>query len=298
MTVRFYSLGVKDHSKLANLLADSHTQYALLLGRAGGQNLAGDNAANGSITIRGTSNTAHATSLINLLDHIQLAAGKNIKDSGGTDRISLSTGSPNLTLTGDAYVNGLGAIGGSAISVLTNTMLTVGNTGTPDGVIALQALIGSQATPGAGNVISVGGYCLAKNVSTTLAIALDYLVGQNGLTGIDARGIRLQHYSQGVGKNIANAYGVYFRNPLLVSGTVSSIIGYYSEDLTNAITGVSRFLQFGTDPIFMVKTKKEWAPTANQTGVWMAEGVTPTSRQVQWKLFSALVAGDRVMVLV
>ena len=40
------------------------------------------------------------------------------------------------------------------------------------------------------------------------------------------------------------------------------------------------------------------APAANCTHLWLAEGVTPTLRNVQWKLYSALVAGDRVCVLV
>lgn len=39
-------------------------------------------------------------------------------------------------------------------------------------------------------------------------------------------------------------------------------------------------------------------PGANQTMLYLAEGTTPTVRRVQWKDYSALVAGDRVMVLV
>jgi len=44
------------------------------------------------------------------------------------------------------------------------------------------------------------------------------------------------------------------------------------------------------------------APAANQTNLYLAEGVTPTLRRVQWKDAGAgganLAAGDRVMVLV
>ena len=40
------------------------------------------------------------------------------------------------------------------------------------------------------------------------------------------------------------------------------------------------------------------APAAGQTNLYLAEGVAPTLRRVQWKDYSSLVAGDRVMVLV
>ena len=40
------------------------------------------------------------------------------------------------------------------------------------------------------------------------------------------------------------------------------------------------------------------SPGANQTNLYLAEGVTPTLRRVQWKDAGALAAGDRVMVLV
>lgn len=40
------------------------------------------------------------------------------------------------------------------------------------------------------------------------------------------------------------------------------------------------------------------APAANQTNLYLAEGVTPTLRRVQWKDGASVGAGDRVMVLV
>jgi hypothetical protein len=40
------------------------------------------------------------------------------------------------------------------------------------------------------------------------------------------------------------------------------------------------------------------APAANCTNLYLAEGVVPTLRQVAWKLKSALVDADKVMVLV
>jgi hypothetical protein len=50
--------GVTDHSALTNLAADDHTQYALLVGRAGGQVIYGDTAPGGTLTLV---STFHAT---------------------------------------------------------------------------------------------------------------------------------------------------------------------------------------------------------------------------------------------
>ena len=50
--------GVTDHGALTGLSDDDHTQYALLTGRSGGQELQGDTAASGNLTLDATS---HAT---------------------------------------------------------------------------------------------------------------------------------------------------------------------------------------------------------------------------------------------
>lgn len=53
-----------DHGSLSGLTDDDHTQYALLAGRNGGQVLYGDTAANGDITIEGTSHATKTSSYI------------------------------------------------------------------------------------------------------------------------------------------------------------------------------------------------------------------------------------------
>lgn len=47
---------VVDHSSLLDLLSDDHTQYALLLGRTGGQTLIGGTASGDDLTLQSTSN--------------------------------------------------------------------------------------------------------------------------------------------------------------------------------------------------------------------------------------------------
>jgi len=48
--------GVTDHGALTGLADDDHTQYALLLGRAGGQSLIGGTGASDNLTLRASSN--------------------------------------------------------------------------------------------------------------------------------------------------------------------------------------------------------------------------------------------------
>lgn len=54
------------HSTNTSLTADDHTQYALLLGRAGGQSLSGGDAANDDLTLQGTTHATRTTSYVKL----------------------------------------------------------------------------------------------------------------------------------------------------------------------------------------------------------------------------------------
>ncbi len=57
--------GVSDHGSLSGLTDDDHTQYALLAGRAGGQNLTGGTAANDNLTLESTSNATKGDIVLN-----------------------------------------------------------------------------------------------------------------------------------------------------------------------------------------------------------------------------------------
>ncbi len=59
-----------DHATLANLSADSHTQYALLAGRSGGQTMVGGTAASNNLTLSSTSNGTKGNVVIS--DPVQL----------------------------------------------------------------------------------------------------------------------------------------------------------------------------------------------------------------------------------
>ncbi len=88
-------------------------------------------------------------------------------------------------------------------------------------------------------------------------------------------------------------------------GNMSSLFGGVSYgvrigDFPN--DPVARGLELGPTPYLRLLMSGEWVPTANQTPFYLAEGVAPTLRNVQWVDPGAaginLVAGQRVMVLV
>lgn len=103
-----------DHNSLANLTTgDPHTQYALLVGRSGGQSLSGGTAANDDLTLQGTTNSTRTTSYV------------NIQPNGGNVGIGTSTPTSILqVINGSAdmrFSSGFGGITPSLLTINTNT---------------------------------------------------------------------------------------------------------------------------------------------------------------------------------
>jgi hypothetical protein len=82
--------GASDHGGLTGLSDDDHTQYALLLGRSGGQYLIGGTAANDDLTLEGTSNATRTSSYV------------IIQPTAGNVGIGASTPEARLTVRGTA----------------------------------------------------------------------------------------------------------------------------------------------------------------------------------------------------
>ena len=93
--------GVSSHGALTDLLVDDHTQYALLLGRSGGQTLIGGTDASDDLTLESTSNATKG--------HLIL------QPSDGN--VGIGTAAPGLKLT--VVNDGVGS--SSAIRIETNT---------------------------------------------------------------------------------------------------------------------------------------------------------------------------------
>ena len=78
--------GVTVHSGLSGLGADDHTQYVMLAGRAGGQNLRGGTAANNNLSLESTTNTTKGFVLL--------------QPNGGNVGIGTATPGERLTVAG------------------------------------------------------------------------------------------------------------------------------------------------------------------------------------------------------
>jgi hypothetical protein len=78
---------------------------------------------------------------------------------------------------------------------------------------------------------------------------------------------------------------------LLVHGHagMNTVYGVRVEDFTGTTI---RLLEIGPATPYL-RLVGGAAPAANQTNLYLAEGVTPTLRRVQWKDARALAAGDR-----
>ena len=82
--------GNLNHNNLSGLTTgDPHTQYALLIGRSGGQSISGGTNANDDITIQGTTNATRTTSYVNL------------QPNGGNVGIGTASPSDKLSVTAD-----------------------------------------------------------------------------------------------------------------------------------------------------------------------------------------------------
>ncbi len=298
-------------------------------GGGGGQDLATDTlwAAQGDL-VKGTGDDA-ADILSIGADHTVLVSDgsdpswsaapplANIADTGDTNRITLSTSSPELSFTGDVDISGLMAIGNaasvSALSVITvdhdhtgtfiqalrALNLIVDETGTAANVGSLVALAGvAQNKHSAGNVIALTGLQFAVNHATT----------DTGVTTA-LRGIQAQAISASTAGSITNEItGIL----LLVGATAPNVpapvhTGVYSSVVTRGTTqyhfrgagmsggtnqyglhvadisdgDVARLLELGGGPELRLLGLGEWTPAANETPLRLAEGSTPTLREVK-----------------
>ena len=91
------------HNNLGGLTTgDPHTQYALLLGRSGGQTLIGGTAANDDLTLEGTSNATRTTSYVILQPN---GGNVGIGTTSPDKKLDIRDGDFRLSKTADALYN-------------------------------------------------------------------------------------------------------------------------------------------------------------------------------------------------
>jgi hypothetical protein len=267
-------LGTKHHHLLAGLADDDHSQYAFLAGRSGGQTLIGDTASGGLLNLQ---STAHATKgYVNIAERLTVGPNASPPDAGD--------------------------------------VLYVKDEAGHSGKVAIAAIVGPYTFAAGGRSVGLGGYAQLTDGGTGMEV---YGLLFNTIAAKKAamtRNVGVSIYTNQINAATANQYqlGLWVRQPVLQQGTLTiEAIGLAIDDITPAATpplaigirvrepslGTARHLAWlgGTTPLLRLDCG---TPAANCTQLWLAEGVTPTLRNVQWKLFSTLVAGDRVAVLV
>lgn len=196
MTWQTVSAGVTDHGALTGLGDDDHTQYALLLGRSGGQALIGGTASGDDLTLQ---STAHATrgmiffgsGGVNVYDDVNARWGMGVAAPARALEVRSTSAQQRWSYDGSNYAE-ITVSSGGHISIL-------GNAGS-------RLAIGYVATAaGAGFPIAIGSAPSAGGISA-IAIGRSAGAGGSGSIAIGAAAAANNSYSIAIG-NTASAAG-------------------------------------------------------------------------------------------
>ena len=262
----------------------------------------------------------------------------NIADTGGTTRITLATSSPQVSITGNLDISGFMAIGNvgsistsSIINVnhtytlgnfqigygVNNSLVDNGTTGTALGLIGVTGSVSvtrsggtnvdveglffnaSYSVTGAATVSVLRGARVAINITTnngTLPLVVGYEAQMDSTAGgkapTDVYAFRMT--GTWSGNAPTNFYGYYM--PAIGAGT--NRYGIYVNNITGGTIADLLHLQGTSIAHLQVKGTGTWTAAANETPVFMAEGATPSLRQLKTKDGAAITGGDLVCVLV
>jgi len=236
-----------------------------------------------------------------------------IKDTGGTTRITTDSGvrvDSNLAI-------------GSAVSATRG--LHIGPTGMSSGYYAIYIGFSTTLPAGGGTGVGVYGaptvtipgsasgqsiYGLRFQAGFTTSDAADCNVGNsfgiyalmrtiiygNSCTGTltDSGGIRVDPlYLTTIftpSYTFTRHYGIWVQGGTKSKAgvTVTNSYQLYIEDMIGTSISDCDLIYAGAAPDFRVKGRNSWTPAANETPVWIAEGGTPTCRQLLTVVESSL----------
>lgn len=308
-----------DHAALANLAfaGAGHTGFVAAAGLAGGQTIIGGTAPGEYLSLQSTAGSPRG--VVQVIDSLRLVSGL-IQDSGGNPRLALATASPHVTLTGNVRVD-------ERLGIATDPDINVGLKMRPtfagvSGYISLLDFAPAGLSLGGPTTAVDGIHCDATfsvtgyNVSRVAGLYFfGYVTNMPGDTLSDLMAVYARVGNQSMYGALTRAAGLHVETPAWygdnypttyyglrikqpwTSGDGSTAVGILCEDACEAANNYTAWLGAplsGTPRLRL----DAGTPAANQTMLYLAEGVTPTVRRVQWKLYSALVAADKVMVLV
>lgn len=149
--------GTSDHGALTGLSDDDHSQYALLLGRVGGQTLRGGTAAGNDLTLVSTSNAtkgyvflgAETNAYFEDIGKLNITIPDTENSSCAAFTQNDSTNNPNaldITKEGSGYSIFLSSSGSQAQSIWSDKAITIGGSASPDGVNLHSTVTGGTAS--------------------------------------------------------------------------------------------------------------------------------------------------------
>lgn len=259
---------------------------------------------------------------------LKLAAAQTIQDSGGTGRILLATALPNLTITGSVRIDGNVAIDGDPLTspdqkltiapivtgvtdwrgIMVEPGLTLtGNSGYVAGIGGAPGITVPAASSGhrifgldySPFVMPVGAATVSELNAVRAAPSAIASSGALTVTEINAlKGDPSVHVIiSPATSTITTLRGAFLKGATINNArlTITTVESLRVEDWAGSSVGTCRLVEVGgTVPYLRVVGKA--SPGANQTNLYVNEG--GVLRRVQWKAGDALVAGDKVMVLV
>ncbi len=215
--------------------------YALLLGRSGGQTLSGDPAANGVLTLRGSSNGSPGSDRVDISSDVRLGQGKQLGSHTGARRIYFQNTNPHVYLTESVQVdlptaltNGGFSAGAGGVVPVTFAYGYFG-TDASSGINARYGLlvdIGSASSSPGGTVAGVGGRAIAHDSTTNNVFGLDYLAGTSGRSLTAAYGCRTQALISGSGVTVTDYIGFAARGGTLITATLTNWYGFKTESVS------------------------------------------------------------------
>lgn len=164
-----------DHSNLSNLAADSHTQYALLAGRAGGQTFIGGTAASNNLVLQSTSNVSRGVVQLNdplrVNTHDTVSAAVLSLGPAVATKVEIAQSGVITESRGPLQAPTLdrAAAGTLTVGATTATAIDIGRTAVP--TRALGPLIGQSGSGNGLDVQTAGTLPLGAATATKVEIA-------------------------------------------------------------------------------------------------------------------------------
>ena len=306
-----------DHAALANLAfpAAGHTGFVAAAGLVGGQTIIGGTAPGENLSLQSTAHVARGA--VQIIDALRLVGGL-IQDAAGTPRLSLGATSPHFALTGDVRITGYAALAGATPAADAYLKVNPAGQTWTSGQNIIQMNPTSCSLGAGGNLAAFG----ANASVSILAGATPSIRGLNFVGFVSGPGSPLEVTGavtqagctafSGVVADLHSLYA-YPAYIMLQGGAITRShglrIGNQGKAGVTTTYGLLIEPQTGSTACYSIwagATRTgtprlrldEGTPAANQTLLWLAEGATPTLRQVQWKQSQLLLPTDRVMILV